>query len=138
MVNSNPLAADGYRSKWGDASISGVVLAAGTGAADAIAVKSAKHTIFIQKITLFIKTSAAQTITFQDDASTPLDAYIVEASAAAGVIRSIDYGARGFKLTEGKNFDIVNTAGPAYSYAVEAYQAQTSPSQATTSDRTIP
>jgi N-acyl-L-homoserine lactone synthetase len=137
MVVSNPKAADGYRSVQQDLSTSGIVAAATAGVDNVITVPSAKHTIFVQKITVNIKTLGAQTITFQDDANTPVVALFIEASAAAGAIRSIDFGAKGFQLTEGKNLDISGTAAPAYSYAIEAYAKQTSATQATTTDRTF-
>lgn len=137
MVVSNPLAADGYRSKHTDASVSGIVAAATAGVTGAIAALSTKHTLYIQKITVNIKTAAAQTISFQDNAGTAVVALFIEASAAAGTIRSIDFGSKGFALTEGKNLDISGVAGPAYSYAVEAYQRQTTAGQSTTVDRII-
>lgn len=136
-VAQNPRSAEWYRSTYGDASTSGVVLAAAAGLDNAIVVKSAKHTIMVQAITINIKTSAAQTITIRDDNGTPIDVLVIEASAAAGTIRSINFGAKGVALTEGKNLDIVNTAGPAYSWSIEAYQVQTSASASTTADRTI-
>ena len=97
----------------------------------------AKFTNYIQKITVNISTSAAQSITFQDSAGTPIVVMFIEASAAAGTIRTVDFGARGFALTEGKALNISGSAGPAYSYAIDAYQAQTSAGQATTTDRTF-
>lgn len=134
---SNPRAADGYRETYSDASTSGKVLAAAAGADNIIAVLSAKHTIFVQKITVTITTLGAQTITFRDDNSTPVDALIIEASAAVGTIRTIDYGAKGLQLTEGKNLDIVGTAAPAYTYSVEAYQKLTTADQSTSVNRTF-
>ena len=126
-----------YRRVYQDASVSGIVATGSAGADNIIAVKSSLYTIYVQKITVNIKTSAAQTINFQDDAGTPVVAAHVEASAAEGVVRTFDFGAKGFALTVGKNLDISGTAGPAYSYSVEAYQRQTGVDQATTIDRTI-
>jgi hypothetical protein len=138
MLISNPNAADGYRSTYGDASVSGIVATGTAGVDNVITVKSAKHTIFVQKITCVITgTASANDINFQDDAGTAVKALVVEASAAKGVIRTADFGARGFALTEGKNFDINGSAGPVYSYAIEAYQKQTSAGQSTTVDRTF-
>lgn len=134
---SSAKSAEWYRQTYADASVSGVVLAAASGADNVIAALDTKHTVYVQRISVNIKTSAAQSITVQDDAGTPIIVLFIEASAAAGVIRTIDFGARGFALTEGKNLDISGTAGPAYSYSIEAYQKQTSPAQATTTDRTI-
>ena len=134
MVVSNPFAADGFRSRYGDASISGNVLAAGTGGT-LITAKSAKYTVFVQKITVSLTTSAAQSILFKDSAGTPIEVALVPASATG--VFTADFGARGFALTEGKNLVVANTAGPAYAYTVEAYQKATSAEQATTIDRTI-
>lgn len=126
-----------YRGFYRDESVSGIVATGTAGANNAIAVPSSTHTLYIQRISVNIQTSAAQTITFQDDANTPVVALSIEASAAAGTIRTIDFGARGFALTEGKNLDISGTAGPAYSYSIEAYAKQTAAGQSTTINRTI-
>ena len=136
MIISNPLAADGHRSKWGDASASGVVAAADSSKTWITAI-DAKHTIFVQRLTVVITTSAAQIITIEDSAGTPVVIGSIAASAALGSAYTIDFGARGFALTEGKNLQSLQTAGPAYSYSVDAYQKQTSASQATTIDRTF-
>lgn len=132
-----PRSAEWYRRTHTDVSTSGIIAAATGGATDVPAVPSTKHTLFLQKITVNIKTSAAQTISFQDDAGTPVVALFIEASAAAGVIREVDFGAEGFALTEGKNLDISGVAGPAYSYSVEGYAKQTAVGQSTTVDRII-
>lgn len=130
--------AEWWRQTHGDRSVSGIVAAATAGVDNAIAVPSANHTIYVQKITVNIKTSAAQTITFKDDdGSSPKEALFIEASAAAGAIRTIDYGAKGFALTAGKNLDIAGTAGPAYSYSIEAYAFQAAAIASTTINRTI-
>jgi hypothetical protein len=124
-----------YRSIYRDATVSGIVAAATAGVDNVIAVLDAKHTIFVQRITVTVNTLGAQTITFQDDASTPVKVFTIEASAAVGTIRSVDFGAKGFALTEGKNLDIAGTAAPAYSYVVEAYQRQTAVIASTTINR---
>lgn len=136
MVASNPKAADGYRVIHSDASTSGNVVAA-TATTTAIAALSAKFTIFVQKLTIVITTSAANIITIKDSAGTPVVIGSIAASAALGSVYTIDFGSRGFALTEGKDLVMAQTAGPAYSYTVEAYQKQTSATQATTTDRVI-
>lgn len=136
MLANGVRSAEWYRTVYKDVSTSGVVLAAGAGVAGIVA-KATGFTNYIQKITINIATSAAQSITFQDDAGTPIKVAFIEASAAAGVVRTYDFGARGFALTEGKQLDISGSAGPAYSYAVEGYQKQTSAVAASTVDRTI-
>ena len=133
---SNSKAADGYREIQSDASMSGKALA--TDATNtAIAALSAKHTIFVQKLTVVITTSAAQIITIKDTAGTPVVIGSIAASAALGSIYTIDFGARGFALTEGKDLVFAQTAGPAYSYSVEAYQKLTTALASTSADRII-
>jgi hypothetical protein len=136
MIISNPKAADGYRQVYADASVSGNVVAA-TASTNAITALSAKHTVFVQKLTVVITTSAAQIITIADSNGTAVVIGSIAASAALGSIYTIDFGSRGFGLTEGKNLVLSQTAGPAYSYTVEAYQKQTTAGQSTTTDRTI-
>jgi hypothetical protein len=136
MVVSNPKAADGFRSIHVDASVSGVVAAAAA-TTTPITALSTKHTIFIQRIIVVITTAAAQIITIADSNSSAVVIGSIAASAALGSAYVIDFGSRGFALTEGKNLVISQTAGPAYSYAVDAYQKQTTASQSTTVDRTI-
>jgi len=134
---ASPRSPEWYRNTYRDLSTSGTVLAAGTGEAPVVTTPDAKHTIFIQKITTSITTSAAQTITYRDTSGTPIPVTIIEASAAVGTIRTIDFGARGFALGEGKNLDVVNVAGPAYGYVIECYARQTGVGQDTTIARTI-
>jgi hypothetical protein len=124
-----------YRSIYRDASVSGIIATGGAGQDNVITVLDVAHTIFVQRITVTIHTLGAQIITFQDDAGTPVKVLTIEASAAAGTIRSVDFGARGFGCTVGKNLDLVNTAAPAYSYVVEAYQRQTAVIASTTINR---
>jgi hypothetical protein len=137
MTHSSAKSPEWYRAVHTDVSVSGIVATGTAGVDNAIVVPGSLWTIFIQKITIVIRTLAAQTISLQDDANTPVPAYVVEASAAAGVIRTIDFGARGFALTEAKNFDISGTAGPAYSYAIDAYARQTATGQSDTVTRII-
>lgn len=101
----------------------GFVLAAGTGAAAAVPAKTG-HKIYIQRILIAITTVAAQVILVRDNAGTPLVAASVAASAAIGPY-TFDFGEEGLPMTEGKQLDIVNVAGPAYSYVVEGYYRQT-------------
>ena len=127
--------ADWYRSIYRDATVSGIVATGTAGIDNVIAVLDTKHTIFVQRVTITFHTLGAQTVTVQDDASTPVKVLTVEASAAAGTIRTVDFGAKGFACTEAKNLDIVGTAAPAYSFVIEAYQRQTAVAQSTTINR---
>lgn len=94
--------------------------AADTGKADVVAVKSANHQLFIQKITYNPVTVAAQAVTFQDDAGTPVKIGVIPASQATPL--TLDFGPKGVALTAGKNLDISNTAGPAAQIHIEAYE----------------
>lgn len=84
----------------------------------------AGYTIYILRIVVHVRTAAAQTITFQDDASTPFPVAILPASAAVGdqhVLIDVQDGP-GIPLTEGKNLDIVGgVAGVAATISIVAY-----------------
>ena len=94
--------------------------AADSGKNDIIAVRSANHQIYVQKISYNVITAAAQAVTFQDDAGTPVKIAVVPASQATPIV--FDFGPEGVPLTIGKNLDISNTAGPAAKIHVEAYE----------------
>lgn len=101
----------------------GFVVAAGTGADAAVAAKTG-HKIYIQRIVIAITTVAAQVIIVRDNAGTPLVAASLAASAAMGPY-TFEFGDEGLPMTEGKQLDIVNVAGPAYSYVIEGFYRQT-------------
>lgn len=90
------------------------------GKAGIVAVKDARHQLFIQKITYNPVVVAAQAVTFQDSNGTPVKLALVPASQATPV--TYDFGPAGKALTAGKNLDISNTAGPAAAIHVEAYE----------------
>ena len=117
---------DGYRKFYRDES-RGITFLAGndftTTGLDFIAVKNANYQIFIQKVLVNVSTVAAQTLTFQDDAGTPVVIGVLPASAARGNHIIVDGGAEGIPLTLGTNFEIVaSAAGVAGSLIVEGYQ----------------
>ena len=117
--------AAGYRALFGDASTSRTLTASDTTVADLIAVKSTSHTIFVQKVTIGVTTSAAQNWTLQDDATTPIVLAVLPNSASVAP-HEWDFGARGFACTEAKNLDlVVSSAGVAGSVTIEAYQKLT-------------
>lgn len=136
MLISNPKAADGYRSANIDSSGSGVV-ATSDASTTLVTAKSTKHTVFLQKLTISITTSAAQIITIKDSAGTPVEIGSIAASAAKGSVYTVDFGSRGYALTEGKNLLITQTAGPAYTFSHDSYQKLTTADQSTTVDRTF-
>lgn len=94
--------------------------AADAGKADILAVRSADHQIWVQKIHYAPITAAAQAVTFQDDAATPVKIAVVPASQATPL--TFDFGPTGVPLTIGKNLDISNVAGPAAKIHVEGYE----------------
>jgi hypothetical protein len=99
-----------------------------TTGANYLAPKSADHQLFIQKITVNVSTSNAATLTFRDDAGTPVVIAILAGSAALGSHTVLDGGAEGIPLTLGKNLDIVaSAAGVAGSLMVEAYEVLVGP-----------
>lgn len=119
--------AEWYRQVYRDASLSYTFLAATdwSTAQSKITAKTG-HTIYIQKITLAVTTDNAATQTFQDSAGTPIIAAVSKASPGLGPI-VWDFGAKGFALTEAKDFQHkMSAAGMAGSVTIDAYWRQTS------------
>ena len=122
-----------YRTMFQDASTVRTLLAADTTTehANVIVPKSASHTIFIQRILFNCTTDAAQTLTFQDGAGTPIVIGKSAASPGLGIEIVGDYGPKGKALTEGEELDIViSAAGLAGQINIEAYQRLTATSAA--------
>lgn len=99
------------------------VLAADTATVEIIdTTKSANHRLYIQKIIVSITTDAAQSLTFQDEAGTPLVVAKTKASPGLGAI-VFDFGPQGFACSLGKGLDmVISGAGLAASVHVEAYE----------------
>lgn len=87
--------------------------------------KSANHQLWIQSISVLPTTSAAQALTFQDSASTPVKIGTFPASTATPLF--FDYGSQGWPLTTGKQLDIICSAGVACSIHIEAYEKLVGP-----------
>lgn len=116
-----------YRAFHHDASVI-VPVAAGDSATkeNVIAAKTSRHSIFVQRITLSVTTDSAQSLTFQDDAGTPVVIAKSPASPGLGFEVVADFGPAGIQLTEAKNLDIViSGAGLACQISIEAYQRVT-------------
>lgn len=109
-----------YKNTYSDKTTDFVLAAAAAGQDNVIAVKSASHQLFIQKISYSVVTAAALAVTFRDDAGTPVNIAVVPASQATSIV--YDFGPKGRALTVGKNLDISNTAGPAADIHIEAYE----------------
>lgn len=99
-----------------------------TNTANIIVPKSARHRVYIQKITVSITTYAAVTWTFQDGAGTPVPIGHMSIPAAAPALPSetqyvFDYGPTGTPLTIGEELDVIlSAAGAAGRIHIEAYE----------------
>ena len=78
-------------------------------------------TIYVQRIIVVIKTSAAQTMTFEDTNSSAV--YVAKLPASPGVdtVWQFDFGPEGKALTSAKNLVLTMTAGNAGHYEILAY-----------------
>lgn len=95
---------------------------------DAFLAKKANYTIWVQRIVVWISTSAAQSMTFQDDAGTPLVVAVVPSSPGANTRWDFDFGPVGRPLGENQDLDItLSAAGLAGSVIIYAYRAPSSP-----------
>lgn len=91
-----------------------------TGKNDIATVRSANHTLYIQKVVYIPSTVHATALTIQDDAGSPLVIGLIPASQATPY--TVDFGPEGRALTEGKNLDLAaGGAGPGGTIHVEAY-----------------
>ena len=100
-------------------------MAAAGGDATLKAARNASYTIYIQAIHVYITTDAAQSWSFEDDATTPLQIFRVPTSPGVGN-HSIDFGPEGIPLTEGKDFELdVSAAGLAGNIRWEGYSKLT-------------
>lgn len=127
---SSPRSSEHFRSFYKDASRGLTFLASETPTtigADFIAVKNSSYQIYVQRIVVNVSTVAAQAITFQDDAGTPVVVGVLAASAAQGAHDVLDGEAAGIPITQGKNLEFVGTAGVAGSIYVECYQKLVGP-----------
>ena len=84
------------------------------------------YTIYIQRILVHVMTAAAQAISFQDDAGSPIEIAILPASATIGDAHVLLVSEEGVPLTSGQSLDIVGSAGVQARIAIEGYLRQTS------------
>ena len=100
---------------------------ASTGDTTLVTVRNANHTLFIQRIFVWITTDAAQSWSFKDSAGTPIVKAKVPTSPGADTLWTFDYGEEGTPLTEGTNLLLdVSAAGLAGTIKVQAYSKLTS------------
>lgn len=91
-----------------------------------ITARDANHTVFIQKIAVYIETDAAQSLKIQDSASTPIQFALVAASPGAGYTKNWDFGPAGIGATVGKNITATfSAAGLAGHLEITAYTKRT-------------
>ena len=104
------------------------LLATDSGTLDnVLAVRNSNYTIYVQAIEFACAAGGAQTLTFQDDAGTPVVIAKTKATAVQGDSYLFDFGPEGIPLTAGKNLDIViSGAALAGGIHVEGYQKLTS------------
>lgn len=100
-----------------------------------VSVRGAAYTIYIQKIIFEVTTDAAQSMSFEDSASTPLILGEIPASPGDSTTHIFDYGEEGFACTEGKDFKMmVSAAGLAGTLKWYGYQRQTGLTNLTTAN----
>lgn len=110
--------------RYTDVSVQYQIAAADTGTKTPIAA-STGYSIFVQKILVSIFTDAAQSLTFQDNAGTPVVIGKTKASPGLGPIL-FDFGPDGYPLTEAKQLDIViSGAGLGAAIFITAYKKPT-------------
>lgn len=86
----------------------------------------AGHTLYIQRIAVHLVTTAAQSLTFQDTAGTPIVIAKFPNSSVVGPVIELLESEEGIPLTEGKSLDMVaSAAGLAGSVWIEGYLKQT-------------
>lgn len=104
-----------------------VTLTASDTTQDAFLAKRANYRIWVQRIVVYITTDAAQSMTFQDDAGTPLVIATVPSSPGDETRWDFDFGPAGVALGENQDLDIsLSAAGLAGQVTVYAYRAPSS------------
>lgn len=107
--------------------------AATSGTVELKAVRSANHRLYIRHIIISPTTYAAQTLTFQDDAGTPVPIALASVPAAAPATMGnqgwrLDFHDGGTPLTTGTNLDmVISAAGIAGRIHIEGYEVLESP-----------
>lgn len=80
-----------------------LVFTAATTTTTLTTVKSSLYKIWVRRIIVWIKTDAAQSITFQDDNGTPVVIAKVPSSPGADTRWDFDFGDKGVPLTRGQS-----------------------------------
>jgi hypothetical protein len=101
------------------------VIATSDGTTNQVLVGKTSHTIFVTHISVAVTTDNAATLTFQDDADTPIVIAKTKASPGIGPI-VWDFGEDGTPLTQGKDLDLnISAAGLAGRVHIEGYYRRT-------------
>lgn len=99
------------------------VAAADTATVTPITHKDANHQVFVQRILMAVSTDAAQTLTFQDTAGTPVVIGKSKSSPGLGICIVADYGPDGIGLTKATDLQyVISGAGLGCVVNIEAYQ----------------
>jgi hypothetical protein len=118
---SSPRSREHYQAQFQPAFYNRTVLATDTGTITAFAARSGL-TLYVQSIMFACTTGAAQTLTFQDSAGTPIVVAKTPASCVQGTAYLYDLGPSGFPITDEKGLNLViSGAGPAGTVHIEAY-----------------
>lgn len=105
-----------------------LTLAAATGDTVLVTVRNANTTIYVQQVIVYITTDAAQSMSFEDTANTPVVVCKVTTSPGVDTRWSFDFGPNGRPLTEAKNFNLnVSAAGLAAHIEWYGYSKITTP-----------
>lgn len=71
-----------------------------------VTAKNTNYTLFIQRVIFTVTTDAAQSISFEDTAGSPVRVCKVPTSPGVDTRWEFDFGAAGYPLTSGKNFNM--------------------------------
>lgn len=120
---------DNYRTIWQDCSYDYNLLTTDSGTKTAVAAKTG-FTVFVQAIVCNFHTDAAQTLTFQDDAGTPVVIHKTRSSPGLGPVDdSVDFGPEGKALTADKGLNmVISGAGLGAAIKVIMYRKPTATS----------
>ena len=119
------LSADGYRRFYQDRTTE-QVMTTSTDDTTLITARSTGHTIFIQRVIVYITTDAAQSWVFEDSNSSAKKFCEVTTSPGDETRWDFDFGEEGVPCTEGKNFLVnVSSTGLAGHIKVYAYEKLT-------------
>lgn len=120
-----------FRRHYQDVSTDFDLLASDAGPDTLISARNKYYTIYVQRITVSVKTFAAHTLTFQDSAGTPVVIGVVSVPAAEstnpGLVQyELDFGEIGTPLTVADNLVLaLSAAGVAARIHIDAYQRMT-------------